>query len=55
VFTQPDLGTTLVIAFTFATMLIACGIPMGKLGRIAAAVLGLVLLYALVRPYARAD
>jgi len=54
VFTQPDLGTTLVIAFTFATMLIACGIPMGKLGRIAAAVLGVVLLYALVRPYARA-
>ncbi len=54
VFTQPDLGTTLVIAFTFAVMLIACGIPMAKLARIAGWVFGLVLLYALVRPYARA-
>src|SRR3954452_11092230 len=48
VFTQPDLGTALVIAFTFATMLIACGIPMAKLGRIAGCVFGIVLLYALV-------
>ncbi len=54
VFTQPDLGTALVIAFTIATMLIAAGIPMRKLGKIAATVGGLVLLYALVRPYARA-
>jgi cell division protein FtsW len=54
VFTQPDLGTALVIAFTVATMLIAAGIPMRKLGKIAATVAGLVVLYALVRPYARA-
>jgi cell division protein FtsW len=54
VFTQPDLGTALVIAFTFAVMLIACGIPMAKLARIAGCVLALVFLYALVRPYARA-
>jgi cell division protein FtsW len=54
VFTQPDLGTTLVIVFTIATMLIAAGIPMGKLGALAAGLVGIVLLYALVRPYARA-
>ena len=44
----------MVIAFTIAMMLIACGMPLAKLARIAACVLGLVLLYALVRPYARA-
>jgi cell division protein FtsW len=54
VVTQPDLGTAMVIAFTTAAMLVAAGIPMRKLGMIAACVLGLVLLYALVRPYARA-
>jgi cell division protein FtsW len=54
VFTQPDLGTALVIAFTIATMLIAAGIPMRELAKIAATVAGLVVLYALVRPYARA-
>ena len=30
VFTQPDLGTALVIAFTIAVMLIAAGIPMAQ-------------------------
>jgi len=54
VFTQPDLGTTLVIAFTVGSLLVAGGIPMRKLGLMSASVLGLVLLYALVRPYARA-
>jgi cell division protein FtsW len=54
VFTQPDLGTTMVIAFTVAAMLIAAGIPLGKLGVIAGSVLGVVVLYALVVPYARA-
>jgi len=54
VFTQPDLGTALVMAFTVATMLIAAGIPMRQLGKIAGGVLGVVFLYALVRPYARA-
>ena len=53
-FTQPDLGTAMVIAFTVAAMLVAAGIPLGKLALIAAAVLVPVLLYALVRPYARA-
>jgi cell division protein FtsW len=54
VFTQPDLGTTMVIAFTIAAMLIAAGIPPRKLGLIAGSVLGVVLLYALAEPYARA-
>jgi cell division protein FtsW len=50
---QPDIGTAMVIAFTIAAMLIAAGIPMRNLGIIAAVVLGLVLLYAIARPYAR--
>jgi cell division protein FtsW len=54
VFTQPDLGTTLVIAFTVGAMLIAAGVPLGKLGLVGGSVLGLVFVYALVRPYARA-
>jgi cell division protein FtsW len=54
VFTQPDLGTTMVIAFTVCAMLIAAGIPMQRLGLIVATVLGLVLIYAIARPYARA-
>jgi len=54
VFTQPDLGTAMVIAFTVGAMLIAAGIPLQKLGLIAGSVLAVVLLYALLRPYARA-
>jgi cell division protein FtsW len=54
VFTQPDLGTALVIAATVAAMLVAAGMPMRKLAMVAGGVLALVLLYALVRPYARA-
>jgi len=54
VFTQPDMGTALVILFTIATMLVAAGIPMRTLGRILASLAALIVLYALVRPYARA-
>jgi cell division protein FtsW len=54
VFTQPDLGTTMVIAFTISALLLAAGIPLRKLGLIWAAIAGAVLLYAVVRPYARA-
>ena len=54
VFTQPDLGTTLVIVFTVAAMLVAAGMPLRKLAMIAAALAVLVLLYAIVQPYARA-
>jgi cell division protein FtsW len=54
VFTQPYLGTAMVIAFTVSAMLVAAGIPLQRLALIAGTVVGLVLLYALVRPYARA-
>ena len=54
VFTQPDLGTTMVIAFTIAAMLIAAGMPPRRLAMIGGGVLALVFMYALVQPYARA-
>jgi cell division protein FtsW len=54
IFTQPDLGTTMVIVCTTAALLAAAGIPMRKLALLAGSLLAIVLLYALVRPYARA-
>ncbi len=54
VFSQPDLGTAMVIAFTIGAMLVAGGTPMRRLGQIAGAVAGVVLVYALLEPYARA-
>ncbi len=54
VFTEPDLGTAMVIAFTVGAVLIAAGIPLQKLALIGGTVLGLVFVYALARPYARA-
>jgi cell division protein FtsW len=52
--TEPDLGTAMVIAFTTAALLVAAGIPLRNLAIIAGLAFGLVLLYALARPYARA-
>jgi cell division protein FtsW len=52
--TQPDLGTAMVLAVTTALLLIAAGIPLGRLALLGASVAGLILLYALVQPYARA-
>ncbi|HEY4810519.1 MAG TPA: putative lipid II flippase FtsW [Solirubrobacteraceae bacterium] len=54
VFSEPDLGTAMVIAFTVLAMLVAAGIPPRKLGMIVGTVAGLVLVYAIARPYARA-
>src|ERR1700685_3982706 len=54
VVTQPDLGTAMVIAFTICALLIGAGIPPRNLAILAAATLVVVLLYALVKPYARA-
>jgi len=51
---QPDLGTSLVIGFTTAAMLVAAGLPMRQLGLVAAAGAFLVLLFALFEPYRRA-
>ena len=50
---QPDIGTAMVILLTTAALLVAAGIPMRKLGLLAGGVLALVVMYALVRPYAR--
>jgi cell division protein FtsW len=52
--TQPDLGTAMVVVFTTAALLVAAGIPLRKLALLAAVLAGVVLLYALARPYARA-
>jgi cell division protein FtsW len=48
---QPDLGTALVIAFTMGALLLAAGVPIGLLGRIAGVGGGLVLLFILIEPY----
>jgi cell division protein FtsW len=51
---QPDLGTSLVICFTMAAMLVAAGVPMRQLGLVAGAGAFLILLFALFEPYRRA-
>jgi cell division protein FtsW len=50
---QPDIGTAMVIAFTIAAMLLAAGMPLRTLAISAGVLLGFVLLFALVEPYAR--
>lgn len=52
--TEPDLGTALTIAFTTAALLVAAGISPRNLAIVAGTALGVVALYALARPYARA-
>ena len=54
VVTEPDLGTAMTIAFTTAALLVAAGIPARNLAIIAGTAFGLIALYALARPYARA-
>jgi len=54
VVTEPDLGSAMTIAFTTATLLVATGIPGRNLAIVAGTAFGLVVLYALARPYARA-
>ena len=51
---QPDLGTSLVISFTMAAMLVAAGVPMRQLGLVAAVGAFLVMMFALFEPYRRA-
>jgi cell division protein FtsW len=50
---QPDLGTSLVICFTLAALLVAAGLPLRQLGLVAAVGALLVLLFALIEPYRR--
>jgi cell division protein FtsW len=51
---QPDLGTTLVIAFTLTAMLVAAGMPVRYLLIGAGSAAFLVIVYALSEPYRRA-
>jgi cell division protein FtsW len=51
---EPDIGSAMVIALAVASVLVAAGIRPGALARLAGTVAVLVVLYALVRPYARA-
>ncbi len=54
VVTEPDLGSAMVIAFTFCALLLAAGIPGRNLAMLACGTLVVVGIYALARPYARA-
>jgi cell division protein FtsW len=51
---EPDLGTTLVIAFTIGTLLVAAGMPARQLGLLAGIAAACVLLLAVAQPYERA-
>jgi len=51
---EPDMGTTLVIAFTIAALLIAAGIPLRQLALIGVIAAGIVVLFVLAQPYQRA-
>src|ERR1700693_2615330 len=52
--TQPDLGTAMVIAFTTTALLVAAGIKLRNLAIVLGCAFAAVVLYAIVRPYARA-
>jgi cell division protein FtsW len=54
VVTEPDIGTAMVIAAVIGALLLAAGIRPSKLALLVGGALGVVALYALVRPYARA-
>jgi cell division protein FtsW len=54
VVTQPDLGTAMVIAFITISLLVAAGIPMRNLAIVCGCAFVAVVLYAIVKPYARA-
>ncbi len=51
---EPDLGTTLVIAFTVAALLVAAGMPMRYVALLAGIVALCVVLLATAQPYERA-
>ncbi len=50
---QPDLGTAMVIGFTVCSLLVIAGMPARELGILVGSCFALVVLYALVKPYAR--
>ena len=51
---EPDLGTTLVVAFTITVLLLSAGLPIRYLGLLIALAVGAVVLLALAQPYQRA-
>jgi cell division protein FtsW len=51
---EPDMGTTLVIVFTIAALLIAAGMPLRQLLLLGAVAAGIVVLFVLAQPYQRA-
>jgi cell division protein FtsW len=51
---EPDMGTTLVIVFALAALLVAAGIPTRQLALLAGIAVGLVVLFVLAQPYQRA-
>jgi cell division protein FtsW len=51
---EPDLGTTLVVAFTVTVLLVAAGMPMRYIGILAGLAVVAVLLLAVVQPYQQA-
>jgi cell division protein FtsW len=54
VVTQPDLGTAMVLAFITISLLVAAGIPMRNLAIVCGCAFAAVVMYAIVKPYARA-
>jgi cell division protein FtsW len=48
---QPDMGTTMVIAFAVAATLVAAGVRPVDLGKVALVIGGLALLMAIIEPY----
>jgi cell division protein FtsW len=51
---EPDLGTTLVLAFALTSLLVAAGVPMRHLLLIGGVAAALVVMLALAQPYQRA-
>ncbi|HEV3127564.1 MAG TPA: putative lipid II flippase FtsW [Solirubrobacteraceae bacterium] len=51
---EPDLGTTLVIAFTLGALLLASGMPARHMAILLAVAVGLVVLVVIAQPYQRA-
>jgi len=52
VISQPDLGTTLVITFTLAAMVVAAGVPLRWLAYAVVPCVCLVLVFSMLEPYA---
>jgi cell division protein FtsW len=51
---EPDMGTTVVVAFSLAAIMVASGMPLRYLGALAAIAAALALLMVVAQPYQRA-